>query len=269
MLHFWPMERTYRSQADILEALKGKVSEPLEVVSNKPGFAEQTVRVRLVEEGSGMVGLSDWRDNREWAGIFNHINKVAGGARTLLNLLKLNGHNVDPILGEHTVLVSHNARRQTDEATWYPDEVSDAERKRKLGDTPLSVEHLQNLGFEDELIESVRAHSIGTEIFPFEKATNWNLKLPIFLDYRISQNAMSLEERFRDLQRGVVAGRYTQEYLDSLQEWAKRTQDELFDALRIESYEKLTENPENLRARTRIAVKLGKFSDVLLSYNRE
>lgn len=244
----------------VIEALKGRVSESKEVISHKPGSQGQKVKVRLVEEGAGMVGLNDREDNREWAGIFNHYVKTAGASLQLGKLLKLNGQEVDLQLLLNTVMLSHSGRRQYEEATWYPDEVDRAEEKREMGDTQIGLSNLKNKNLPPELLEMISVHGLGT-IFPFEATKTWNQKLPIYLDFRIAQNAMPMDKRFVELQRGVVNGRYTQEYLDSLHRWAAQTEKEFFETLAIPSYDSFKNNPLNLKARIDAAIKLGKFSE--------
>lgn len=243
--------------SNILEALKeGTFTEPKTL--RKPNGQEITTR--LVREGAGMVGLEDRRENQEWAGIFSHYVKTAGTSLQLGRLLQLNGQEVDLQLILDTVIISHSGRRQYDEATWYADEVDHAAEKREVGDTQIGLANLQDKNLSPKLIEMVSAHGLGT-IFPFEATTTWNHKLPLYLDYRISQNAMSLEQRFVDMQRGVVSGRFTQEFLDKTHVWANEREQELFNALHLPSYAAIAGNPANLRARIDTTVKLGKFSE--------
>lgn len=244
----------------VIEALKGRVSEAKKVISHKHGSRGKKVEVRLVEEGAGMVGLKDREDNKEWAGIFNHIVKTAGASLKLGRLLQLQGLDVDPRLLLNTVMVSHSGRRQYDEAQWYPQDVKDASEKRQKGDVIIGLDLLKDKNLPDELMEMVSVHGLGKD-YPFERVDSWNKKIPMYLDFRISQNAMSMEQRFVGLQRGVVNGRYTQEYLDSLHRWAAQTEKELFEALAILSYDSAKNNPLNLKARIDTAIKLGKFSE--------
>lgn len=245
--------------SNVIAALKGKISDPKEVISNKPGSLGKRI-VRIAEEGPAMIGLEDLGDNREWAGIFNHFVKTAGASLELGMLLQLQGLDVDPRLLLNTVMISHSGRRQYDEATWYPQDVRGASEKKQEGDVAIGLDLLKDKNLSGELIEMVSVHGLGT-IYPFEKMDSWNKKIPMYLDFRISQNAMSMEQRFVDLQRGVANGRYTQEYLDSLHRWATQTERELFEALAIPSYDSLRNNPRNLKARIDAAVKLDKFSE--------
>lgn len=220
----------------------------------------QEIVTRLVVEGAGMIGLEDRVENQEWAGIHNHIAKVAGGGLQLGRLLQLNGQDVDlpPVLD--TGMLTHLGRRQFDEARWYPEEVDNADWKSRAGDTQITLAYLPSLNFPEMLLEMIRVHALGT-LYPYEEIDNWNKKLLIFLDFRISQNAMSLEQRFQELQGQVQLGRLTQEWIDQTKAWAQKTESELFEALFIPSYETATDNPQNLRARINTAIKLGKFSE--------
>ena len=246
--------------SDVIEALKGKISDPKEVISNKPGSPGPRT-VRIAEKGPAMIGLENLDDNREWAGIFNHYVKTAGASLQLGKLLKLNGQEVDLQLLLNTVMLSHSGRRQYDEATWYPHDVKNASEKKQEGDVIVGLDLLRDKNLPDDLMEMVSVHGLGKD-YPFEKMDSWNKKIPLYLDFRISQNAMPMEQRFVDLQRGVVNGRYTQEYLDSLHRWAAQTEKELFEELAIPSYDVLKNNPRNLKARIDASIKLGKFSEI-------
>lgn len=204
--------------SNVIEALKGNISDPKEVISNKPGSQGKRT-VRIAEEGPAMIGLENLEDNREWAGIFNHCVKTAGVSFELGRLLQLQGLDVDPRLLLNTVMISHSGRRQYDEAQWYPQDVQHASEKTQKGDVIIGLDLLKDKNLPDELIEMVSVHGMG-KVYPFEKMDSWNKKIPMYLDYRISQNAMPMEQRFVDLQRGVVNGRYTQDFLDSLHRWA-------------------------------------------------
>lgn len=243
--------------SNVLEALKGGVFTESKHLQKPNG---QQVTTRLVTEGVGMVGLENPRENQEWAGIFNHYVKTAGASLQLGRLLQLNGENIDLQLMLDTVMLSHSGRRQYDEANWYPNEVDDAEEKKKAGDTQIGLSTLQDANLSSELLEMIAVHGLGT-IVPFDATKTWNEKLPLYLDFRISQGPMSMDQRFMDLQRGVAAGRYTQDFLDRTQEWARDREVEVFDALHINSYGAIVENPQNLKARIDVAIKLGKFSE--------
>lgn len=251
---------------NVLEALKDATFEAPQNLTKPDG---KSIRTRLVREGLGMVGLEDRIENQEWAGIFNHYAKVAGASLKLGTLLKLNGRDVDLKLMVNTVMLSHGGRRQYDEANWYPEEVSNASEKRQKSDTQIGLENLEGKNLSPELIDMIGMHGLGV-MYPFDKIQNsWNEKLPLYLDFRIAQNAMPMEQRFQDLQRGVIAGRYTQEFLDQTQSWARSRESELFDALKINSYESVINDPKNLKARLEVAIQLGKFTEEEIKVLRE
>lgn len=247
-------EKPIGPSSNILEALGGiSFSKPKHL--RKPNG--QDITTRLVREGSGMVGLEDRVENEEWAGIFNHYLKVAGASLQIARLLKLNGQEINPQLVLDSVVLSHSGRRQYDEAVRYPDQVDKAKTKQEIGDMQVGLNILKDKDLPSELLEMLSIHASPVLL---EATKTWNEKLPVYLDHRIAQNAMSLEQRYIDLKRGVVSGRYSQEFLDKLREWDTRVERELFNALYIFSYEEISKNPENLKARVNIAVKLGKLS---------
>ncbi len=232
-----------RPHATILEVLKGYVSEPIETVSNKPDSEGQIVKVSLVEEGSGMIGLENAIDNQEWAGIFNHILKTARVATFLGEQLYEKGETVDPDCILNTILVSHAGRRQYDEATWYPSVVFNAAQKVEAGDTAITLDLLSHAHIPPIIIEGVKAHGIGAT-YPVSQMNTWEKILPAYADFRVSQHVMSLQERFDDLERrGIAAGRFTQNHLNTLKEWALEVERIIFSKLQIEPGYITDENP--------------------------
>lgn len=223
-----------RPHANILKALKGSVSRPIETVSNKPDSNGWVVEVSLVREGSGLIGLENAADNQEWAGIFNHILKTARVATFLGEQLCEKEEPVDPDYILNTILVSHAGRRQYDEATWYPSVVTDAAQKVNAGDTAITLDLLSYVHIPPKIIEGVKAHGIGTS-YPISQMDTWEKILAAYADFRVAQHVMPLQERFDDLERrGVVAGRFTQDYLNILKEWAFGVEGKIFSKLQME-----------------------------------
>lgn len=216
-----------------LSVLKGKISEPVTTTSHKPATMEQKVTVRLVEEGSGMAGLEDWQDNKEWSGIFNHIVKTARVATFLAAELQAREIEVNPQVVLNTVLVSHSGRRQWDEAIWYPGEVENSSEKATRRDQPLTEELLSTANFPESVLNVVKAH--GFVIFyPIEIMDTWEKKVSLYADFRVSQNVMSREARFEDLKRAVATERITQDQYDQQRMWAKLTENEIFSLLSMD-----------------------------------
>ncbi len=230
-----------RPHAVTLEALKGVVSEPIEIISNKPSSRGQVVKVSLVKEGSGMIGLKKAADNQEWAGIFNHILKTTRLATFLGELLHKKGEMIDTDCILNTILISHAGRRQYDEATWYPSVVPDAAQKVEVGDTAITLGLLSHAHIPPMIIEGVKAHGVGAT-YPVGQMDTWEKILPAYADFRVSQRVMSLQERFNDLtRRGVAAGRFTQNHLKVLKEWAFQVERRIFSKLQMRP-EHITDN---------------------------
>lgn len=222
-----------RPSSKTLEALEGKVSAPIKTTSHKPGNEDKEVTVRIVQEGAGMAGLKEREDNKEWSGIFNHLVKTARVATFLAQELRKKGENVNPDLILNTVLISHAGRRQWDEANWYPDAVESAQEKAAMGDQPLATPVLKQAGISKEIMDIVEAHAVGTQ-YPIERMDTWEKKLALYADFRVSQNLMSLRDRFDDFaKRAVPAGRLSQDQLDAIEAWAFKTEGEIFSKLSI------------------------------------
>ncbi len=175
-----------------LEVLKGFVSKPIETISNKPDYKGHIVKVSLVKEGSGIIGLENAADNQEWAGIFNHILKTARVATFLGEQLREKGEVVVPDCILNTILVSHAGRRQYDEATWYPSVVPNAHEKVEAGDTAITLELLSNARISPTIVENVKAHGVG-DAYPITQMDTWEKILPSYADFRVSQHVISLQ----------------------------------------------------------------------------
>ena len=214
-----------RPQGDILKVLKGKTERVVPQEIKKPDTPLDS-EISLVREGSGMVGLREVHENKEWSGIFNHVVKTARVATYLAERLKVLGADVDPKEVLNSILVSHSGRRQWDEARWYPKDSVDAEEKIKKGDTVLSLDLLRDSGVSPIIIENVAGH--GTKN-PSVDLNTWEKKLALYADFRTSQDIMPLDERFKGLQRAVDDGRVMQEELNTLKEWAHSVEVDIFE----------------------------------------
>lgn len=218
------MSRETRPQGDILEVLKGKTERVVPQEIKKPDVSLSD-EISLVREGSGMIGLREVHENKEWSGIFNHVVKTARVATYLAERLKSLGVEVDPKETLNSILVSHSGRRQWDEARWYPQDSFDAENKVKKGDTALSLDLLKDSGVSSIIIENVAGH--GTRN-PDVELNTWEKKLALYADFRTSQDVMPLDERFKGLQRAVDDGRLTQSELNTLKNWAHNVEVDIF-----------------------------------------
>lgn len=223
----------------ILEALRGKISKPRRVISRKAGIQGQEITVRLVEEGAGMAGLEDTEDNKEWAGIFNHLVKTARIATFLAQELKKTGENVDARLVLNSVLISHAGRRQWDEANWYPEAVENALEKAAMGDQPLTMEILSKADIPGKIMDVVDVHA--GDVKKIDQRYRLEEIVAYYTDWRVSQNVMSLEERFDAFQKSPSFTKVTPEHFAEIKEWAFRTEEEIFSRLAIKP-EDITDN---------------------------
>lgn len=220
-----------RPEGDILRVLQGETVEVHDVNSLKPGTSGDASTVKLVESGSGMVGLREAKENQEWSGIFNHIMTTARLATFLAQKMKEAGVVIDPGIVLNTILVSHSGRRQWDEAKWYPDSVPDAEKKAKMGDTKISLELLANAGISPTIIENVSAHDVFKEGDIDHTLNTPEKEVALYADYRTSQNIMPLEQRVADLQRAVDQGRITAQQLEQIKTWSQAVEQRIFSKL--------------------------------------
>ncbi len=216
---------------DVLRVMQGSVSDPEEVASYKNPNEPTPTTVRLVQEGSGLIGLENVEDNKEWSGLFNHVLLTARVASYLGRELQKAGVPVDVNLLKAAILSSHSGRRMWDESNWYKEAVPDYETKQGKTDTDLALDLLRSAHLPDELIETVEAHAIGKP-YPYEKMDSWEKKLALYADFRVSQAVTGLDERFDDLQaRAVPSGRFTQTWVDNTRDWAQGVEAEVFSKL--------------------------------------
>lgn len=196
-------ERPIRPKAEVLEALKGQISEPLTTVSNKPGKVGEKVSVRIVKEGPGMVGLCDFYDSREWAGIFNHVLLSARYATYFSKKLSEAGFDSNPKRVLNGMLVSHPGRRQWDEATWYPEIVEDEKEKRSISNETLGMQLIQG-NVPRDVFELVVALGHNVEGFAVDPSVydSWDFKIAIYVDHRTAQKYEALNIRMGEFLLG-------------------------------------------------------------------
>lgn len=185
-----------RITLSVIDALRGEISEPVRTVSHKPGSEGEIVEVRLARNGPGLFGLTDWRDNREWAGITNHGIMSARYAVYFAQKLAEAGHDVNPQRILDGMIISHPGRRQWDEAIWYPEAVPDPEVKKGMSNETLGM-HLIQGKVPQEAFELVVALGHNVEGFSVDPAIyqSWDFKLAIYVDHRTAQSYESLNTR--------------------------------------------------------------------------
>lgn len=213
---------------DALHVMQGTVSEPQKVISHKYPNKPVEVSVRLVQVGSGLIGLETTEDSMEWSGLFNHILRTARVASYLGQELIKAGEPVDINLLKAAILSSHGGRRIWDESNWYRDVVPGHSTKIDKTDTDLTLDLLRKAGLPEELISTVEAHALGKP-YPYEKMDTWEKKLALYADFRVSQSVTSLDERFDDLEvRAIPTGRFTQSWVDDTRKWAHGVEQDIF-----------------------------------------
>ena len=197
------MERPVRPRAEILEALCGEISEPIETVSNKLGQIGERVTVRVAKAGPAMLGLADAIDNREWSGINNHIWLSARYATHFSQGLKAAGYDTNPDRVLNGMLDSHPGRRQWDEAGWYPQAAPDAAEKGSISNETLGMRLIQGKIPQDafELIVALGHNVEGFSVDP-SIYESWDYKIAIYTDHRTAQNYGLLNERMGDFLLG-------------------------------------------------------------------
>lgn len=197
------MERTIRPKAEIIDALRGEISEPVETTSNKPDQVGEKVSVRLVKNGAGMLGLEDAVDNKDWSGILNHVLLSARYATHFSKELKQRGMEANPERVLNGMIVSHPGRRQWDEAGWYPEAVADSIGKRSISNETLGMILIDGIVPQDafELVvalgHNVEGFSVDPSIFD-----SLDFKIAIYVDHRTAQKYEPLNTRMGDFLLG-------------------------------------------------------------------
>ncbi len=187
----------------VVDALRGIISEPIQTISHKPGSEGQLTTVRLAKEGPGMFGLTDWQDNKEWSGIFNHIVLSARYSIHLAQLMAQAGYETNPQRILNGMIVSHAGRRQWDEAGWYPEVIEDAQAKRSISNETLGMQLIQGKVPKDafELVVALGHNATGFSVDP-AIYNSWDFKLTIYVDHRTTQKYEPLNTRMADFLLG-------------------------------------------------------------------
>lgn len=196
-------ERTIRPTGQVLEALKGRVSESVTTVSLKPRDNGKTVTVRLAEEGPSMSGLADWQDNREWFGINTHQWLTGRIGGEFSKQMAASGYDTNSSRVVNTMLVSHLGRRVWDEAGWYPEAVDGAQEKRSVSNETLGIRFIQGKVPQDvfELVVALGHNVEGFNVDPtiYDK---WDFKIAIYVDHRTTNRYEELNTRMGDFLMG-------------------------------------------------------------------
>ncbi len=180
----------------VVDALRGKIAEPIQTISQKPGEEGTFTRVRLLLSGSGQFGLKDRKDNKEWSGIFNHSILSARYSVHFAEKMAKAGYETHPQTILDAMIVSHAGRRSWDEAGWYPQAAPDAREKRSISNETLGLQLIQGKVPQDAFaLVAALAHNL--EGFDLDPAMydSWDYKLTSYVDHRTTQSYEPLNTR--------------------------------------------------------------------------
>lgn len=203
--------RTYPALCYLL----GKVSKP-QSVTYKPTGEKRAVR--LLEEGSGMFGLTDEQDAMEWKGIFNHvvgstrhteflIDKLNNGTSERHAQLETMGYDFTMFnkYGKENIfeymLVSHAGRRAMDEYNLYDIQNNAHPTGDSYQNTRLLLTAANAPSELLELLEVENHQTLLSEEGKTGRFPNIAVALLTYADWTFGQNAIPLSERFTRLRR--------------------------------------------------------------------
>lgn len=150
-----------------------------------------------------MFGLTDWQDNKEWSGIFNHSVLSARYSVHFAQQLQETEYSVNAQQILDGMIVSHTGRRQWDEAGWYPEVIPDAEKKRTNSNETLGLKLIQGkvpqdvFGLVSALGHNVEEFSVDPSVY-----NSLEYKLTSYVDHRTTQQYESLHTRMGDFLLG-------------------------------------------------------------------
>lgn len=179
-----------------LKNLEGKIKKHQGVLSyrGRPNDI-RPVDVSLVVEGSGMVGLKDSADNKEWAGIFNHVMRMTGFSVYIATELVRKGIKINRELLINGGLNSHTQRRAWDEANWYPGVNPQRIDPQVITNEHMGVIYLRGKGVSKEVVSLVEALDRTSES---DVRNTWEYRIAAYADHRTSQKIESLKKRMGD-----------------------------------------------------------------------
>lgn len=195
---------------EVIDALRGRISNPIQTISGKPGRDyDNFVTVRLAEDGPGMFGLTDMSDNKEWSGITNHYLLTARYATHIALQLSNLGYAINPQRVLEGLIASHPGRRQSDEAHWYLEGLvglvgrDEAKRRHDLSNETLGMQLIQGK-VPQEAFELVVALGHNVEGFSVDPAiySSLDFLVSIYIDHRTAQKYEPLNTRMGDFLLG-------------------------------------------------------------------
>jgi hypothetical protein len=194
------------------------------VKSHHPLTEGQEVTVRIADEGSGMIGLENPQDNKDWSGMLNHVQL---NRRLALHISKAGlqrGLDTDPTRIANGFDVSHAGRRVGEEARYYPGAVKEADEKASITYGSMGAKIIEGK-VPQSAFELVVALGHGTEEFSVDPAIYDSLdyKIAIYADHRTSQTIEPLHKRMGDF---LLQNFFTKEQVTT------EKKSEVYDAVR-------------------------------------
>ncbi|RJQ38218.1 hypothetical protein C4559_01970 [Candidatus Microgenomates bacterium] len=188
----------------VIDTLYGVISDPIETISYKPGpdFGK-LVNVRIVKDGVGLLGLTDWKDNKEWSGIVNHVLLSTRYDLYFSQKMAEKGCPVNLKRAANGMISSHDGRRVWDEANWYKGAVENGEVKRNISNETLGMQLVLGKIPQDafELVVALGHNVEGFKVDP-KIYDSWDYKIAIYVDHRTTQQYESLNTRMGDFLLG-------------------------------------------------------------------
>lgn len=185
-----------QSTPKVVDVLCGEISELVRTKSFKPDELGEMVDVRLVLNGPGMYGLTDWEDSRKWAGIFNHSILSARYSLHFARQLAERGHDIDLQTILDGMIVSHSGRRQWEEADHYREKAPDSIAKRKISNERLGLRLIKGK-VPPKTFNLVAALAHENTEFPVSQRVYDSLEYRIceYVDHRTTDRYMPLVDR--------------------------------------------------------------------------
>lgn len=198
---------------EIIDVLKGEVSQPIQVSSYRDGVKGSVVNVILALEGPCMHDLSDYEDNRIWWGMARmHQGRSAALAVYYGTVMQKLGEGVNLRTIVNGMNVSHAGRRQWEEADYYREAVPDSALKLAISNETLGLRLIQNKVPQD--VFSLVASLAFSSEFPVDREVYDSLehKLTILADHQTTHTFAPLHQRMGDfVARTFFRGLATQE----------------------------------------------------------
>lgn len=197
------MSKVLETQPEIINLLKGEVSQPLQTPRYVAGVKGSVETVRLALAGPCMHGLTDYEDNRLWWGIARmHQGRSASLAVYYGMVMQRAGYEINLETIVNGMNVSHAGRRQWEEADYYREAVPDFHEKTAITNETLGLRLIQHK-VPEEIFLLVASLAYSDE-FPVDKAVDNSLehRLTDLADHQTTQTFAPLHQRMGDFLAG-------------------------------------------------------------------